>query len=100
MENIIDAKEKTEWKAWIDKERKVLHIQGQISINDASLSYELGKTEQGYLDDELLLEITPKLAPGEHKVTLNYEEPLQADNNFQKITIKSGSEEVASLLVK
>ncbi len=101
MENIIEAKKNATWNAWIDKAEQKIHVHGEISVGDKNLRYELGKKQQGYLEDELMLEITPKLAPGQETVTVKYLEDLANTNRqYAKVTISSGPEEIASLDVK
>jgi hypothetical protein len=100
MEDIIDAKKNAEWSVWADKNDKKLHVHGVIYVQDKGLVYELGKKTQGYLKDELMLEITPKLSPGQDKVTIKYHEDLSAGNQYSRVTISSGAEEVASIVVK
>ncbi len=100
MENILEAKKDTEWKAWIDESENKLHVHGEIYVQDKSLVYELGRKEQGYLPQELLLEITPKLAPGNERVSIKYHEALQSTNPYSNVVISSGAEEVASLKIK
>ncbi len=100
MEDIIDAKKNAQWKVWADKATHKLHVHGEISVADKSLVYELGRKDQGYFKEELMLEITPKLAPGPEKVSIKYHEDLNNDKQYSKVTISSGAEEVASLDVK
>ncbi|MBC8034198.1 MAG: hypothetical protein H7Y03_08640 [Chitinophagaceae bacterium] len=99
MENVIDAKKNAEWKAWTDSAEKKLHVHGELYVADKDLVYELGKKDQGYMEDELMLEITPKLAPGSDKISIQYDEDLNDNSKYTKVTISSGPEDVASVSV-
>lgn len=97
MEDIISAKKEIGWKVWVDEAENKLHVHGELRVEDKSLFYQLGKFEQGYLKDELILELTPKPAPGNELVAVKYHEEVNNSNQYKKVVIMSGAEEIASL---
>src|SRR3954454_19037128 len=89
---------KNTWKVWVEKESKKLHVHGEVYVQDKTLFYQLDRQDpQGYFEDELMLVIKPKFAPGGEKVEIKYHEELESGRQYKKVTISSNNEQIAQI---
>ena len=85
------------WKAWVAANGR-LHVHAEIYVADKSLFYQLDKQDpQGYLEDELMLVVKPKLVPGHERVEVKYHEDLESPFKYRTVSISSDNEPIGAI---
>jgi hypothetical protein len=85
------------WKAWVAANGR-LHVHAEIFVADKSISYQLDKQDQqGYPEDELMLEVTPKLVPGHERLEVKYHEDLDSPFKYKTVSISSNNQPIGAI---
>ena len=85
------------WKAWVAANGR-LHVHAEIFVSDNTITDQLDKqTSQGYSEDELMLEVTPKLVPGHERLEVKYHEDLDSPFRYKTVSISSDNEPIGAI---